>query len=419
MGQNVHAYRDWILGEDRVLSPEMELPSDVKLFDGPMDKRALAAGCAVGFAFSANYTNHAPMVSALRGEFGFDNASAGLLTTGIFLTHALVQVPGGRLADRFGPARVLAAALAWVAVGNFAIAFAGAYWQLLFWKSFTGIGTGACFTAGARYLVGLFEGCDLHVAQGLFGGSVVLGSGFVLFAVPRVLGAFGWRGGFLGSALVAAVVWVWWVAAAPRPLHTAVAAGSFRDLMRSRELWLLGMIQMASFGLVIVVGTWITTLLKAVFHMPLKTAGLMGSIVLLLGIVSRPLGGWLVHRMGIKTLVQGSLLLNAAACGALAWGQWAGLTLAAIVALGMGCGLPYASVFNRAAALFPGRAGAAMGLVNMIGISMILAGAPAVGYLADWTGQFQTSFLALGGFSLLAAAAASAIPEKNEPHAVV
>ncbi|MGA2268133.1 MAG: MFS transporter [Bryobacteraceae bacterium] len=384
-----------------------------------MERRALAAGCAVGFAFSANYTNHAPMVPVLRGEFGFDQASAGLLTTGIFLAHALMQVPGGRLADRFGPARVLAVALGWVAAGNFAIAFAGAYWQLLFWKTFAGIGTGACFTAGARYIVGLFEGRDLHIAQGLFGGSVVLGSGFVIFAVPQLLGAFGWRGGFLASALVAAAVWVWWMAAAPSPRRKEPAAGSFRKMMRSRELWLLGLIQMASFGLVIVVGTWITTLLNTVFQMPLKTAGLMGSTVLLLGIVSRPLGGWLAHRMRIRTLVPGALLLNAAACGALAWGQWTGLTLAAIVALGAGCGLPYASVFNRAAALFPGRAGAAMGLVNMVGILMILAGAPAVGWLADWTGQFRTSFLALGGFALLAAAATSAIPEKNEPDASV
>jgi hypothetical protein len=36
-----------------------------------------------------------------------------------------------------------------------------------------------------------------------------------------------------------------------------------------------------------------------------------------------------------------------------------------------------------------------------------------VGYLADWTGRFQVSFLALGGFSLLAAGAASAISGKQ------
>lgn len=353
------------------------------------------------------------MLSILRGQFGFDQASAGLLTTGIFLTHALMQVPGGRLSDRFGAARVMAIALGWVAITNFAIAFAGAYWQLLFWKTLAGIGTGACFTAGARYIVGSFEGPGLHIAQGFFGGSIVLGSGFVVFAVPQLLGAFGWRGAFLVCAFLGAAAWIWWVAAAPRIPQKAAVSGGVWEMFRRRELWALGLVQMASFGLVIVVGTWITMLLHNTFRMPLTTAGLLGSMVLLLGIVSRPLGGWLAHRTRIRVLVGGSLLLNAAACVALAWGQSTGLALAAILALGAGCGAPYAATFNCAAALFPGRAGAAMGLVNMIGILMILAGAPAMGYLADWTGQFRTSFYALGGFALLASTAVFAIPEQK------
>lgn len=376
-------------------------------------KRALAAGCAAGFAFSANYTNHAPMVPMLRAEFGFDNASAGLLTTAIFLTHGAMQLPGGRLADVLGSVRVMILALAWVAIGNAAIAFASSYWQLLFWKAFVGVGTGACFTAGARYMVALFEGRDLHMAQGMYGGSVMLGSGFVIFAVPQLESRFGWRGAFLGCAFVAVTVWIWWATLAPRlPHRTPAAAGSFREMIQSRKLWLLGLVQMASFGLMIVAATWITTLLRTAFRMPSKTAGLLGSMVLLLGIVSRPVGGWLVNRLRIRTLIAGALLLNAAACAALGWGHSIGLTLAATLALGAGCGLPYASVFNRAAALFPGRAGAAMGLVNMVGILMVLAGAPAVGYFADLTGQFQTSFLVLGAFTLIAAAAALAVPEK-------
>lgn len=377
-----------------------------------MNKRALISACAAGFAFSANYTNHAPMVAVLRGDFGFNQASAGLLTTGIFLTHALMQIPGGRLSDRMGPSRVMIAALAWVAVANFAIAFSAAYWQLLLGKTFAGIGTGACFAAGARYTVGMFKGRQLHLAQGLYGASVVLGSGFVLFAVPQMLGAFGWRGAFLGCALVAAAVLAWWMFAAPHPDHMTPAAGSLGEMMAHRELWLLGWMQMASFGLMLVVGTWITTLLRSEFQISLKSAGLLGSMVLLLGIFSRPLGGWLAHSIRIRVLIGISLFVNALACGVLAWTHLLVIALAAIVALGMGCGLPYAGVFNRAAALFPGRAGAAMGFVNMVGIVMILAGAPAVGYLADLSGQFRTSFYILGAFALLAAAASQAIPEQ-------
>jgi nitrate/nitrite transporter NarK len=376
-----------------------------------MDRRALFSGCAAGFAFSANYTNHAPMVSVLRAQFGFDQAAAGLLTTGIFLTHALMQTPGGRLADRFGPVRVMSAALAWVALANIAIAFAGAYWQLLFWKLFAGIGTGACFTSGAKYIVNQFKGRELHIAQGFYGGSIVLGSGFVLFAVPQLLGAFGWRGAFIGCAIPAAAVWFWWTIAAPRPARLTPATGSFADMLRHRELWLLGVTQMASFGLVIVAGSWITALLRSVFQMPLKTAGLMGSVVLLLGMASRPLGGSLAHRIAARKLIAASLFLNAAACVALASSTALPLTFAAILVLGIGCGVPYAATFNRAAALYPASPGAAMGLVNMVGSMMILAGAPAVGYLADWTGQFRAGFYALGLFSVIAAASALRIPE--------
>ena len=374
-----------------------------------MNKRALAAVCATGFAFSANYTNHAPMLPALREEFAFNQASAGLLTTGIFLTHAMMQVPGGRLADRLGPMRLLTASLAWVAAGSLAIAFAGAYWQLLFWKTFAGIGTGACFTAGARYIVSIFKGRELAVAQGYYGGSIMLGSGFVIFAIPQLSGALGWRGAFLAcTGLVVAATVLW--AMAPRPDDVARHGGSLGELIGSGGLWRLGILQMASFGLMIVVGTWITALLRNTSSLSPQRAGLMGSLVLLLGIVTRPLGGWLTHRFPPSSLIRSALLLNAAACLIVPLGQSLWLTLAAIIALGVGCGLPYAGIFSRAAALFPGRAGAAMGLVNMVGILMILLGAPAVGYLADWTGQFRVSFFALAGFSVVAALLTKSLP---------
>ena len=76
--------------------------------------------------------------------------------------------------------------------------------------------------------------------------------------------------------------------------------------------------------------------------------------------------------------------------------------LLAMFMLGLGCGLPYAALFNRAVALFPGRGGAAMGLVNMLGIIMILAGAPLVGKLVDITGNFSMAFIALGVFAFIA-----------------
>ena len=65
-------------------------------------RTALTLACVIGFAFSANYTNHAPLVAALAREFDFNRTLAGLLSTGIFTTHAMLQVPGGHLVDKLG-----------------------------------------------------------------------------------------------------------------------------------------------------------------------------------------------------------------------------------------------------------------------------------------------------------------------------
>ena len=363
---------------------------------------ALALACTAGFAFSANYTNHAPLVPMLQAQFAFSKTLAGLLTSGIFLTHALMQVPGGHLADRFGGKRVLLAALAIVAAGNSGLALSTSYAQLLAWKIVVGFGTGTSFVAAARYLTAFTPHARLARAQGIYGASILAGSGFVIFAIPRIAGIVGWSGAFWSTVAVALGAIVAWLAFAPPPRPVLHPPSHPLEMLTHGQLWLLGLVQMASFGLVIVVGAWVTLLLTTNLALAPKTAGALGSLVLLLGIVSRPAGGQLVGRLGVRRLLTMSLLLIAAACFAMATapGSFA-VAISAIVMLGIGCGLPYAALFTRAAALFPGRAGAAMGLVNMLGVVMILVGAPLVGRLADVTHAYTTSFVALGAFSLV------------------
>ena len=133
-----------------------------------------------------------------------------------------------------------------------------------------------------------------------------------------------------------------------------------------------------------------------------KVAGAVGSVVLLMGIFTRIYGAKMMELLGFRKLVTGSMALNIAGCILLSIQTitlpW---VILAIIFLGIGCGLPYAGIFSKAGRLFPGRAGAAMGLVNMLGITMILAGAPLLGMLADVTGNFRVAFLALGAFAAL------------------
>jgi len=131
----------------------------------------------------------------------------------------------------------------------------------------------------------------------------VLGAGFVIFVVPQMLDVLGWRGAFVGCAGGALALCLYCLWMAPWPEPTAAPPLRLAHILAHSGLWLLGVVQMATFGLMIVVGTWITTLLRTTLGMPLKAAGLLGSLVLLLGIVTRPLGGWLGHRVRLRPLV--------------------------------------------------------------------------------------------------------------------
>ena len=124
-------------------------------------------------------------------------------------------------------------------------------------------------------------------------------------------------------------------------------------MLRSPQLWLLGLVQMASFGLVIVVGVWISIYLTKSFHLTALQAGKIGSLVLVVGVATRPLGGVLVPRWGARRTLQIGLALRVIACLCFGLGTASLVRAAAgVLLLGVGAGLPYAGVFNRAAAYF-------------------------------------------------------------------
>jgi NNP family nitrate/nitrite transporter-like MFS transporter len=359
------------------------------------------------------------MVADLVAEFKFSLAAAGLLTTGIFLTHGGVQIPGGSLADKLGPRRLLAIALCIVSVGNIFLGLAGSYQQLLFWKIFVGLGTGVSFVSGARYIGDIFAGPRLHLAQGFYGASIQLGSGFVIYAIPLLSRALGWRGAFVSTAGLAALAALVWILRSPEAPPRTHQPARLALMLANPQLWILGLVQMASFGLVVAVGVWITTYLTKSFHLMSFEAGRIGSLVLVLGVGSRPLGGVLAARWGGRRTICLGLVLNILAC--LSFGLGGGSlsrSATGILLLGIGAGLPYAGTFHRAGTLFPARAGAAMGLVNMLGIVMILAAPPIIGYVVDWSGSFQSSFLALGAFTLVALTIVRSTLEERSSHAV-
>ena len=362
---------------------------------------ALLSLGAIAFGFT--YSDHAPLIPLVSADFRLDDLGAGLLSTALFTSYMGTTLLTTGLSERLGPKRVVGAGLAVSAAGTALFALAPGYPVALAAKAVQGIGSALAFVAAARYLAGLYGERRNHLALGLYGGGFPLGSAMALVAMPPLAAAFGgWRGAFGAEAVfVAAAALAWWRApAVPR----VARPGNIRDALRCANCWWTSLQHAAGFGLAIASGTWITVYLLREFRLPLELSGLLGSLLLVLAVLARPLGGLLLarERMPTRRVMRIGDLAIVAGVALLAFpDRPLAVALVGAILVGIGVGLPYSAVFNTAAASLPGAPGAAQGLAAIGGTAGVIVGAPAMGYAVQTFG-FWAAWLFVGGVSAVA-----------------
>src|SRR5437763_16382263 len=80
-------------------SAKRGLPSNILLRIGAL--------CLTSAVTAVNYTNYGPLIPILRTDLHISNAQAGLMSTMLFLGLAVMYIPAGALADRYGQLPVL------------------------------------------------------------------------------------------------------------------------------------------------------------------------------------------------------------------------------------------------------------------------------------------------------------------------
>jgi MFS family permease len=355
---------------------------------------AVTAGLVVGGCLTWNVSNVGAVADPLSEAYGVSLAAVGLLTTALFVTHLLVQLPAGRGADRLGARAVALAAIAATAAGCALLLVDDQYPLALVGRAIVGIGSGAGFVAGLDLVR---AGGGGAVLQGLYGGATMAGAGLALMIVPALTEATDWRAPYWTALLLALV------AAVPALVATGLprVAHAGEGVVRDARLLPLGVIQAGSFGLAVVAGNWAVPLLERQGVDP-AAAGVAAGLVLFAGILTRPGGGWLAAR-GAGTRVAALGLAGVAAGSAvLALGGPLWLSTGAALVLGLGAGLPFAVVFAAAQRLRPDAPAAAMAAVNGAAILAILVGTPLAGLAFDLPGDGRVAFAAIAGLSAAA-----------------
>jgi predicted MFS family arabinose efflux permease len=340
---------------------------------------ALLVACAWAIGFT--YSDHAPLIPLLSVGLGIDEVQAGLLSTALFGTYLVGTLVTTGLPDRYGPKRVVGVGLAFAVAGSLTLALAPSFEVAVLAKVLYGVATALLFAAGNRYIPGLYAGARAHVAVGLYGAGFPAGSALALIVMPWLATWFGdWRAAFGAEAVGIGAIAVAWLAA---PSVAAIPRrGSIRDALRCANCWWTG-VQHAGFGIAISSGAWITLFLVREFDLALTASGLLGSTLLAVATCARPLGGFVVAHGWIRTrsaMALANVLLIAGLALLVVPGRPLGLALLGTVAIGLGAGLPFASIFNTAAASLRSAPAAAQGLPTIIGCLVVAAAAPAMGY---------------------------------------
>lgn len=359
-------------------------------------------GIGVGFAVGWNIAILGPIATQLSHAYHVSLTTIGLFVTVQFVTHMLMQIPGGRAADRLGARTSSLIGLSLVTAGN-AISLPVAHPSLGFvGRAVVGVGTGFSLVGGSDYIRA--RGGS-PVLQGIYGGGSVLAPGIAVALMPHLEGAAGFRAPYL-SAIAVSLVCALLLALAPAVRPTVRHSRERLDatFFRDRRLYRLSAIHAMSFGFSVVVGNWVVTLLE--HHGETKSAAAFaGSLTLLLGFFTRVLGGAVLRYRSAPRWVAGSLVLGGLGAVVLALPLPYGAVVVASAVVGLAAGVPFATAFTGAAAARPEAPGAAIGFVNGWASLVIVAGTPLVGLTFSLPGDGRIGFVVLGVCAALASLA--------------
>ncbi|MDX6486370.1 MAG: hypothetical protein QOF43_1523, partial [Gaiellaceae bacterium] len=325
-----------------------------------------------------------------------------LFVTVQFVMHMVMQIPGGRAADRFGARNSALLGLGLVALGNAVSLPAPHAWLGFLGRAIVGVGTGFAFVGGSDYIRARGGSPFL---QGLYGGGSVLAPGIAVAVVPALTDRFGWRAAYwsaFGVALACAVL----LLLAPAATRTARHLGERLEssFFTDRRLYRLAAVHAMSFGFSVVVGNTIVTLLEHHGHSK-RAAAIAGSLTLLLGFFTRIAGGPLLRRPDASRWVAGSLVVGGVGAIGLAMPLPYAVLVGVAALVGLAAGVPFAMAFTGAARARPDAPGAAVGFVNAWASLVIVAGTPLVGLTFSLPGDGRIGFVAVGALAALAALA--------------
>ena len=268
-----------------------------------------------------NYVDRASLSVAMpviAAEFKLSPAIQGLILSSFFWTYALLQIPGGMLADRFKPRVVIAAStMLW---GSFQVlaAISTSGGSLILTRLGLGAAEAPIYPAGGKLNALWLTPHERGRGASLLDGGAPLGAAVGAILITWLVGALGsWRGAFAiaGAGTMVAGLWAWYYVRNSPGEHSGVndaeavyiveaqrleqmaepetLTGRYLDFFRYRSVWAMCFGWMCFNGLFYGLLTWMPNYLNKVHNFDMTAMGGASFIIFLSGFAGELTGGWI------------------------------------------------------------------------------------------------------------------------------
>ncbi|GAA4749623.1 MFS transporter [Flavisolibacter ginsenosidimutans] len=144
--------------------------------------------------------------TALSKDFHLTSVQLGLVFSAFGWTYALLQIPGGWLADRFGPRPVYSCSLFGWSAATFFQGFVNGFSGLLFLRLLIGAFEAPAYPTNNRIATAWFPDNERASAIALYTSGQFVGLAFLTPLLVTAQHFFGWRGLFIATGLVG-ILW--------------------------------------------------------------------------------------------------------------------------------------------------------------------------------------------------------------------
>ena len=374
---------------------------------------------------------------AIADAYHLSDVELGKVFSAMLIGYALFQTVAGRLADRFGPRRVLTAGVAWWGIFTALTALvpahiAGAILVFMAVRFLLGAGEAVIYPSANQFISRWIPARERGIANGWIFAGVGAGAGLTPLLITRIMLRYGWRSSFWVCACIGfltAGIWYWLARDAPaeharvsdselKLISSGLTFGSttkklvpWRRVLQSKEVWAVTLSYFCYGYVAWIFFSWFYLYLAKVRHLELKTSAFYTMLPFLAMLVCCLIGGALNDRLtrwkGPRVGRCGVAIVAIALAGVfIALGSQVQSARLASVVLAGGAGALYlsqSSFWSVTADIGGFSAGSLSGFMNMghqIGAALTAVVTPWLATRFSWT----TSFLVASGLCLVGAA---------------